>query len=102
MPKKLTVSEVLDELDIMNDSDSGEEFVDDDDLDPDFDVYDEHISDNESVYRVTYRTYMVVIQVFRVSQKLSQGLMHPWILTIVMIVGVIVLYKPTVIQMGQL
>jgi hypothetical protein len=50
MPKKQTVSEVLDELDIMNDSDSGEEFVDDDDLDPDFDVYDEHISDNESVY----------------------------------------------------
>jgi hypothetical protein len=50
MPKKLTVSEVLDELDIMNNSDSGEEFVDDEDLDPDFDVYDEHISDNESVY----------------------------------------------------
>jgi hypothetical protein len=48
MPKKLTESGVLDELDIMNDSDS--EFVDDDDLDPDFDVYDEHISDNESVY----------------------------------------------------
>ena len=53
MSKNLTLAEVLDELDIWNDSDSGEEVVDDDDFDPDFDVNNEsmysHDSDTQDV-----------------------------------------------------
>jgi hypothetical protein len=37
MAKKLSLSQVLDELDVMNDSDSGSEFEDNAELDADYD-----------------------------------------------------------------
>lgn len=50
MAKRLSLTEVLDELDVVNDSDSGEEFVDSD-SDPEYDVNnDDAESDSDSVY----------------------------------------------------
>jgi hypothetical protein len=48
MAKKLSLSQVLDELDVMNDSDSGSEFEDDTELDADDDVNFDNSGDSDS------------------------------------------------------
>jgi hypothetical protein len=48
LTSKFTLSQVLDELDIMNDSDSGLEFEDNTELDADYDVNFDNSGDSDS------------------------------------------------------